>query len=353
MPIYTQLRASERKRIYVLLQQGLSLPAVAFALGRHRSTLYRENKRNRLTTAHLYQPVTANAMARRRRKDRPLASRFPEWVLIWVKEKLELQWSPEQIAGRLYSEKNFRISHEWIYRFILKDRANGGELYKNLRRSHRKNKKRYGVPREKTKYREAKSIEIRPEIVSNRERLGDWEGDSIVGSKQKLSIVSLVERVSLFTRLGKPKTRKANDTRDIVIQLLGETLGEKHTLTFDRGSEFADYALIEKQAAIDVYFAHPYSSFERGTNENTNGLVRQYLPKKTDFTRVTAKAVQKIEDLLNHRPRKKLGYATPFEAYYGYCLYPAITRDPKKVARRGRPRSNHSDNLATPVALQT
>jgi IS30 family transposase len=353
MPIYTQLQVEERKRIYVLLQQGLSLPAIAFALGRHRSTLYREKRRNRLTAEHLYQPVTANAMARRRREDRPLISRFPEEVRTWIKEKLNLQWSPEQISGRLLSEKNINVSHEWIYQFILKDRSCGGLLYKNLRRSHRKRKKRYAVSREKTKYEGAKSIEIRPEIANKRERLGDWEGDSIVGAKQQGSIVSLVERVSLFTRLGKPKTRKANDTRDTIVGLLDETLGAKYTLTFDRGSEFADYALIEKRAAIEIYFAHPYSSFERGTNENTNGLVRQYLPKKTDFTLVTDKAVQKIEDLLNHRPRKKLSYDTPFEAYYGYCIYPAVSRTPKKLVQRRRPRFYDSSNLATPVALQT
>lgn len=251
-----------------------------------------------------------------------MRSKFDSNVTAWIEIKLKLQWSPEQIAGRLLIEQGIKISHEWIYRWILKEREAGGILFRNLRRSHRKNRKRYGIPRIGGKYAQSRSIEIRPEIVSNRGRIGDWEGDSVIGAKHKGGIISLVERVTMLARLQKVTTHQAIDARRAIIEMMNATVGPKHTMTFDRGSEFAEYEMIEKSTGLEIYFAHPYSSYERGTNENLNGLIRQYLPKKTDLTKIPQEVIYQIEWLLNHRPRKKLDYFTPFESFFGYCPYP-------------------------------
>lgn len=332
MPHYTQLSSDERTRIYALFQLGKSKSQVAYALGRHRSTITREVFRNRLTPNHLYIPKTAHAMSKRRRAHRPLNCKFNWSVRLWIEQKLKLQWSPEQISGRLFEDLGIKVSHEWIYQFVIKDRKSGGKLYLHLRRSHRKYRKRCPLLRVRTKFDDAKSIEIRPKAVDKRARIGDWEGDTIIGAQQKSAIVSLVERVTLLTKLKKTQTRLAHETRNAIVEMMAKTNGPKLTLTLDRGSEFSDHRLIENKTGLDIYFAHPYSAFERGTNENTNGLIRQYIPKRTAFAEVTPYEVQKIEWLLNHRPRKKLNYLTPFEAYYGYCPYPRQTQPPKALA---------------------
>ncbi len=318
MSHYTQLSFEERKRIHSLIQHGKSNSEIAKIIARNRSTIWRELKRSKKNASHWYSPLHAQAMAKRRRKNRPLQSKFTPEIKYWIERKLGLQWSPEQIAGRMRLELKQNISHEWIYAYVYRDRLQGGTLYKNLRWGRRQRKKRIYRPRESScRFDAAKSIEIRPEIVNNRERIGDWEGDSIIGSNKRTSIVTLVERVTLLSRIYKVNTRTAKETRKRIIQMLNDTKGVKHTLTFDRGIEFSEWKWIEKKTGVEVYFAHPYSSFERGTNENTNGLIRQYLPKKTDFINLTHCEVKQIERRLNTRPRKKLGFLTPNEAYHG------------------------------------
>lgn len=321
MPRYTQLSLEERNRISALLQLGKSLRAIAFALGRTASTISRELKRNQYSSQHSYRPIDANRLCKIRRQSRPFPCKVKYSYLRWIKSKLMMQWSPEQISARLRIDCGFSISHEWIYQWILKDKKAGGNLHNNLRRSNRKNKKRYGSSR-KSKYPNAKSIEVRPSVVTDRSRIGDWEGDTIVGPKARSGVVSLVERVTCLARLEVTPQRHANSVRRSIVNLLNQTAGPKHTITFDRGLEFSKYEKIEKEAQIEIYFAHPYCSYERGTNENLNGLIRQYFPKKTDFTKVTRQQINQVEWLLNNRPRKKLGFLTPFEAYYSYCPYP-------------------------------
>lgn len=359
MPHYTQLSGEERSRISALLQLGKSRREIAFALGRSPSTISRELRRNIYPSQHSYRPWDAHRMAKIRRRERPYTSKVGFRTRQWIEAKLKHQWSPEQIAGRIHIELGARVSHEWIYQWILKDRAKGGLLYLNLRRSHRKHKKRYGVPRKSnTRFAEARSIDQRPEIVEKRARSGDWEGDTLVGLKQESGIVSLVERISCFTRLKLLPRRHANKVKDAVIELLEKTEGPKHTITFDRGSEFAFYRQMEDQLGVDTYFAHPYCSYERGTNENLNGLVRQYFPKKTDLTLVDPRQVKKVEWLLNHRPRKKLGYLTPYEAYFGFCPYPRNRdkpdlRDWKQQYRRQKAKElcYNTQQLTPDVAL--
>jgi IS30 family transposase len=332
MAQYTQLSIEERKRICTLIQHGRSNSEISKIMARNRSTIWREIRRNKKEPWHWYSSLHAHAMAKRRRKNRPLKSKFTPEIKYWIERKLGLQWSPEQIAGRASLEINFRISHEWIYSYVYRDRLRGGELYKNLRWGRRQRKKRNYRPRERTRYSRAKSIEIRPEIVNKRERIGDWEGDSIIGSDKRTSLVTMVERKTLLSRIYKVETRTAKETRLRIIQMFNDTPGEKHTITFDRGVEFSDWKWIELKTGVQVYFAHAYSAFERGTNENTNGLIRQYVPKKTDFKKLTHPEVKKIERRLNNRPRKKLGFLTPNEAYHGLKLNGRNTETCEEVA---------------------
>ena len=318
MSHYTQLSIEERKRIYSLIQHGKSNSQISKILSRNRSTIWRELKKNKHKPNHLYQAHVAHALAKRRRKNRPLQTKFTPEIKYWIERKLALQWSPEQISGRMPIELNLSVSHEWIYSYVYRDRLKGGVLFKNLRWGRRQRKKRNYRPRENLlRFTTAKSIENRPDIVNKRERIGDWEGDSIIGSDKRTSVVTLVERTTLLARIYKVNTRTAKETRLRIIQMFSDTKGPKHTVTFDRGIEFSDWKWIEKKTGVDVYFAHPYSAFERGTNENTNGLIRQYLPKKTDFKNFSHQEIKKIERRLNNRPRKKLGFLTPNEAYHG------------------------------------
>jgi len=321
MPQYTQLSIEERNRLSTLLQQGWSIRKIAFAVGRSPSTVSRELKRNIYPSQHSYRAEDAQRMAKIRRRNRTFPCKVGYQQSRWIRSKLKMQWSPEQISARMKMDLSFSISHEWIYQWILRDKQAGGELYKNLRRSHRKNKKRYGSSR-KSRYPSTKCIENRPSIVSDRGRIGDWEGDTVVGPKAKSGVVSIVERVTCFARLRVTPQRHANSVKRALVDMFNSTDGPKHTITFDRGQEFALHDRLEKEAGVAVYFAHAYSSWERGTNENLNGLIRQYFPKKTDFSKVAEKEIRRVKWLLNHRPRKKLNYLTPFEAYYGYCPYP-------------------------------
>lgn len=333
MSHYSQLSIEERKRIYSLIQHGKSNSEISKILARNRSTIWRELRRNKKSPNHWYSSLHAHAMAKRRRKGRLLQSKFTPEIKYWIERKLGLQWSPEQISGRMPIELNLSVSHEWIYSYVYKDRLQGGELYKNLRWGRRQRKKRNYRPRENLlRFASAKSIENRPEIVNKRERIGDWEGDSIVGSDKRTSLVTMVERKTLLSRIYKVETRTAKETRLRIIQMFNDTKGKKHTITFDRGVEFSDWKWIEKKTGVEVYFAHPYSAFERGTNENTNGLIRQYIPKKTDIKTFSHWQIKKIERRLNNRPRKKLGFLTPNEAYHGVNSIEVTSETSEEVA---------------------
>lgn len=329
MPRYTQLSIEERNRLATLIQQGRTIRQTAFALGRSPSTISREVRRNIYPSQHSYRPEDAQRLAKLRKRDRTLECKVGYQEFRWIQAKLSMQWSPEQISARMKLEKDFSISHEWIYQWIYKDKRAGGSLYKNLRRANRKNKKRYGHSR-KSKYPTSKCIDQRPEIVFKRERIGDWEGDTVVGTRARSGIVSLVERVTNLARLDVTPHRHANSVKRSIVNLFNTTNGPKHTVTFDRGMEFALHDKIESESSVNVYFAHAYCSYERGTNENLNGLIRQYFPKKTDFTKITQAQVRRVEWLLNNRPRKKLNFLTPFEAYYGYCPYPKFRDRPQQ-----------------------
>jgi IS30 family transposase len=232
-----------------------------------------------------------------------------------VEERVEQDWSPEQVSGWLEKHQEIRISHEWIYQHILADQKAGGDLYTHLRQ-HGKRRKRYGKYDRRGKLPNRVSIEERPQIVEQRERLGDWEIDTLIGKEHRGALVSLVERKSRYTLLWPVSQRLANLVADATISLLHPFTGFVHTITGDNGKEFAEHVRIAEALKANFYFAHPYSAWERGTNENTNGLVRQYFPKKTDFSMIEVAETQLTAEKLNQRPRKCLDFMTPFEVFF-------------------------------------
>lgn len=229
---------------------------------------------------------------------------------------IRLDWSPEQASGRLYQEQGIKISPEWIYLYIYTDKAQGGDLHKHLR-GQKPYRKRYASGQDRRgQLKDRVSIEERPAVVDQRKRIGDWEGDTIIGGGRRGALVSLVERKSSFTLIDKIARKTAEQTRDAATGLLEPFKELVHTITLDNGKEFAFHGDIAKSLEANIYFAHPYSSWERGLNENTNGLIRQYFPKKHDFTTITDEEIAEAEHRLNHRPRKKLGFKTPYEVVF-------------------------------------
>ena len=311
MKTYHQLTQPQRYQIYVLWKTKHTLAAIADVIGVHKSSISRELKRNRGQRG--YRPQQAHELARARRQKAVPRLTTEVWNI--VESLLRQDWSPEQISGRLKKEQRIRISHEWIYQHILVDKQASGDLYKHLR-CQKKRRKRYGTYDRRGKLPNCRSIEERPASVNARKRIGDWEVDTLIGKQQKHAMLTLTERKSRFTLIGKVPRRTAQAVRQQVCKLLLPVKDKVHTLTSDHGKEFADHELIAETLQLKFYFAHPYAAWERGTNENTNGLLRQYFPKKSDFKTISNKKIEQTLSKLNFRPRKTLRFKTPFEVFY-------------------------------------
>ena len=234
-------------------------------------------------------------------------------VIARIEGDLRQEWSPEQIAGRLAADDGLRLSPERIYQHIRADRQAGGTLYRHLRHSQKKRKKRYGKADRRGQVKDRVSIEKRPALVDEKSRIGDWEIDLVLGRPGTGALVSLVERRSRYTLLGKVGSKQAKPVAATTIGLLAPHQEHTQTITADNGKEFADHATISEALDAAVYFAHPYHAWERGLNENTNGLIRQYVPKGTPLDTLSDQQVHQIMDRLNHRPRKGLAFQTPHE----------------------------------------
>ena len=228
-------------------------------------------------------------------------------------ENLNIQNSPEQISGLLKKQGLHLISHEAIYLWIYQDKVNGGQLHLNLRQNHKKRRKRLGTNDRRGIIPNKVCIDDRPQEVNAKSRLGDYEGDTIIGANHKGAIVTLTERVTKLLLMEKVESKTADTVEKAIIRLLKRSPIPALTITFDNGKEFTNHLNIGKKLNCDVFFAHPYHSWERGLNENTNGLIRQYIPKKTDFSYVSKKLVKDIENNLNNRPRKTLEFNSPLE----------------------------------------
>lgn len=307
---YTQLTKEQRYQIYALLRMGHTQTELANIIVKHKATISRELKRN--TGLRGYRPKQAHERALSRRNH--TRERIPKDVWDWVDEKIKLEWSPEQISGWLKRKQCKNISHEWIYQHILADKRSGGKLYRHLRLQKRR-RKRYGSYDRRGQLPNRISIEKRPGIVAERKRIGDWEVDTIIGKRHQKAIVTLTERKTRFALLQKVDNRTAEEVSKAIIDLLQPLSDHVHTITADNGKEFADHQNISKTLKSAFYFAHPFSAWERGSNENMNGLVRQYIPKSCDFSSLSDTDLQWIMYRLNHRPRKCLDFRSPFEVF--------------------------------------
>jgi IS30 family transposase len=309
---YTQLTCEQRYQIYAMLETGRSQTEIAKKIGCHKSTISRELRRNRGYKGYRPRQAQEKAGSRRYRSHPP---RIAEQTWLLVESLLRQQWSPQQIAGRLQLEGLPTVSHERIYLYIYADKQRGGQLFRHLR-SQKKHRKRYTGRARRGQIPNRISIEQRPEIVALKGRLGDWEVDTIIGARHKGAILSCTERVSKLTLMRKLDSKGAGEVKQHCIDLLAPCAELVHTITVDNGKEFTDHKDIAAGLQTEIYFAHPYASWERGLNENTNGLIRQYFPKKYDFAQVTDTDVQRVAALLNNRPRKTLGYRTPNEVFF-------------------------------------
>ena len=308
---YTQLTQGQRYQIKALLDIGRKQTEIADRLGIHKSTISREVRRNRGQRGYRPKQAHEKALERRRSKVRTHISK-ETWQLIEM--KLELDWSPEQISGWLTKEQLPSVSPEWIYQYVYANKRAGGSLHKHLR-CQKKRRKRYGQYDRRGMIPARRSIETRPDVVAGRERLGDWESDTIVGKRHRGALVTLTERKSRFTLVRKISQRSA----DLVSQAMIDLLSWVHhleTITSDNGKEFAAHQRISNELCVDFFFAHPYAAWERGANENANGLIRQYLSKDRDLSTVSAQEEILIMDRLNLRPRKCLDFRTPFEVFF-------------------------------------
>ncbi len=311
MRAYRQLTQEQRYQIYAFRQTGNTSSEIAAVIRVHKSTVSRELKRNRGQRGYRAQQAQSLAMERKQKGVPRITAET--WAV--VERLLRQDWSPEQISGRLKKEQKVCISHEWIYQYVLKDKQAGGGLYRHLR-CQKKRRKRYGKYDRRGQLLNCHSIEERPAIVNGRKRLGDWEVDTIIGKRQKQAMVTLTERKSRLTLLGKVSRRTAQAVQNQIHKLLLPVADQVHTLTSDHGKEFAYHEQIAKALHLKFYFAHPYAAWERGTNENTNGLLRQYFPKKHDFQSISKKEIGQAMSRLNFRPRKSLRFKTPFEVFY-------------------------------------
>jgi len=304
---------------------GQGVAAIAQALGRHRSSIYRELRRN-ACGPHAYSGAVAHTMYRKRRKRVcPRPRRDHCGLMAYVHDKLRGLWSPEQIAGRLQIEfpscPAMRIAPITVYRHVWSDKAQAGTLYTCLRHSRKKKRKRHGSTDRRGRILGCTLIDERPSIVQAQERFGDWEADTIWGCTKNAYVATFVERKSLFLVARKMPDRCAASLNRAAVDAFKAVPNHlRHTLTVDNGKEFAGFDVLAKRLSIEVFFAHPYAAWERGTNENLNGLLRQYVPKKTDIAGYSAQRIARFVTELNDRPRKKLGYRTPREVFYLQCI---------------------------------
>jgi transposase, IS30 family len=313
---YRHLTYDKRCQIYALLKRGCAKTEIAQLLGVHRSTITRELKRNTGCKGYRYLQAQEKASARRAAASGAPRKMKPSLVRE-IEEKLtQEQWSPDQISGWLKRQGRAFVSCERIYRHIWKDKRNGGGLWRHLRHSGKKYNRRKGKTSGRGLIPGRVDIAERPAIVAEKRRIGDWEGDAIIGRGLKGAILTHVDRTSKYTKLAILPDRSAASVQKACDASLLPIAHKIETITYDNGKEFAAHAQIAAKLGAHIYFAKPYHSWERGLNEHTNGLVRQYFPKGSDFSTLTSADVQRVEDKLNARPRKVLGYKTPGEVFF-------------------------------------
>lgn len=302
-----------------LRKQGLSIQQIAHHMGRHRSTIYREFARNSCT--HIdgaYRPSKAQRRTQARRRRSRRNRHYDDADFILIRRLLRKKWSPEQIIGfiRRFKLMKRRISHETIYQYVWRDKAQGGDLWKHLRQSPKQRRKRYKAYDSRGQLAGKRHISERPTSVETRKFIGHWEIDTVMGKGSSDCIVTLVERKTGFVYIGKLPDRTTDSLNQKALMLIRRNPTAFNTITADNGTEFHQYKKIEEKSLAKFYFANPYHSWERGSNENCNGLIRQYLPKGTSMASLTQQQCDAIAHKLNTRPRKRHNYKTPEELFY-------------------------------------
>ena len=311
---YQQLTLEERTMIYAFCKAEYSMTEIATELGRHKSTISREIKRN--TGGRGYRPKQADERSRKRKQTAFKAIKWTFKVEKGIIILLKKKWSPEQISEWLKKHKSIWISHQRIYQFVEEDKETGGDLYKYLRQGNKKRRKKYGKNTSKRgQIQNRVPISKRPDYVDNRNTHGHWEGDTIIGKNHKKAMITLVERKYGFTIIEKVESKSAELVAEKIIKAMSKYKSVVKSITFDNGLEFAAHEIIAKKLECKIFFADPYSSYQRGTNENTNGLIRQYFPKGSNFDYYTTLDVRNAMNCLNNRPRKRLGFYKPSELF--------------------------------------
>lgn len=305
---YKQLTQEQRYHISALLKAGIPKSQIALEVGCDRSTIYRELDRN--TGKRGYRPKQAQRLANSRK--RKGNTQITDFCWAYVELLTREYWSPEQISGGLKARGWLDVvSPERIYQYIYDDKAKGGDLHSYLRCQKTYRKRGTASQDRRGQIVGRTPISQREPIIDNRERLGDFEGDTIIGKNHQGVILTLVDRVSKLTRIRPLGSKNAQNLADAGVLALNRW--QTHSITFDNGREFSKHSQMSKALDIDIYFADPYSSWQRGTNENTNGLIRQFFPKSMKLNDISEEQAKRVEQLLNNRPRKSLGFKTPLE----------------------------------------
>lgn len=300
----------------MMRKRNFSMGEIAAVIGKHKSTISRELRRNCDRRSGRYDADLAQRKCERRQKGKPHRVRFTEEVRLRVEAMLREDYSPEQVVGRCKLEGLECVSVETIYQYVWGDKRRGGDLHTHLRRKGRKYRKRGAKKDSRGVIRDRVSIDERPKVVDDKSRFGDIEIDLIMGANHRRVLLSANDRASGISWIALLEGKDSKALADKAAEMLMPFKGLLNTITSDNGKEFAEHKAIAKSLGVDYYFAHPYHSWERGANENMNGLIRQYLPKGTSFDGLDDNEIKRIRDKLNHRPRKKLGYLTPIEYFF-------------------------------------
>jgi len=311
---YTQLTLSKRYHISTLNKQGFSQKDIAKEVGVHPSTISRELRRNS-DKVRGYNAEIAQVHSTQREMRKVKRSSLSKQIEKYIRSKLKQDWSPEQISGRMKLDIGVYVVHETIYRYIYANKSKGGRLYKYLRHKNKKYHSRSSNYHSRGTIIDRRMIDTRPKIVEKKSRIGDLEIDTVIGKNHKGALVTVVDRKSKFVLIKNVPNKEANVVTAALIEMIQPIKNITHTITSDNGKEFAYHKQVAAALDTNFYFANPYHSWERGLNEHTNGLIRQYLPKKSSFLNISKEEIITIQNRLNHRPRKVLGYKTPYEVF--------------------------------------
>lgn len=309
---YKQLTQDQRYVISALEKRNCNQNEIADEVDVNPSTISRELRRNS-EDGH-YDPEHAQKQAEQRRTDKG-TTRLDNDDWCMIEQLIQKEWSPEQISGRMEKNEEIQVSHSWIYQYIWADKEAGGDLHEHLRHDN-ENRQEYGTKDHHPAIKNRTPIDQRPEVVAQRDRVGDWEADTIIGKGHKGVVMTLVERKTRLTLIRVMEGKTAEEAGQKIVQALSHHKDRVHTVTNDNGGEFATHERTAEELDADVYFADPYASWQRGTVENMNGLIRQYLPKDEPLDEVSNKEAIRIQMKINSRPRKRLNWKTPFEAFF-------------------------------------